>query len=181
MIVDFLADTLENGAVLVHLNGESWVSYENGTTVTNVSADSVTVDEDGNTVFNFTDHNVVLVDGEEQNIVEVGGGLDVTVVHQFAGEQVAIQQYKITASSVSSYSCIFVYYIGEDNFFEIRVQRGSSLLETCGLCGTQRGELLQFDGDLANIRNTSSVDDFTQSYVVPASLTQLRPQRRECG
>lgn len=59
--------------------------------------------------------------------------------------------------------------------------RGSSLLETCGLCGTQRGELLQLDGNIANIGDRTEVEAFAQSYLVPADLQQLRPLRRECG
>lgn len=72
-------------------------------------------------------------------------------------------------------------FIGEDPFFEIRVARESSLLETCGLCGTQNGELLRLDGTIANLGDMSEVEAFAQSYLVPADEQQLRPIRRECG
>ena len=66
-----------------------------------------------------------------------------------------------------------------DSFFEIRVGSGSIFTETCGLCGNQTGELLQYDRTIANIGDMAQVETFVQSYLIPPDM-QI-PRREECG
>jgi len=64
----------------------------------------------------------------------------------------------------------------------IRVASDSSLLETCGICGTQDGDLLALDGQItppgASLEQTQA---FVSSYRVPVKDHFLRPVRSECG
>lgn len=85
VIVDFITDNLENGAILVYQDGNTWISRENGSLSSSVDGAVETVDEDGNTVFNFTTLDTVLTAGEGFNIISIGGGVGVVVVHQYGG------------------------------------------------------------------------------------------------
>ena len=70
---------------------------------------------------------------------------------------------------------------GDTAAFTVSVSSGSSIGETCGLCGTQEGQLQFRDGTFADITDRVEVEAFTMSYLVPARDQALRPQRRECG
>ncbi len=61
------------------------------------------------------------------------------------------------------------------------VATGSSLGETCGLCGTQSGDLRRSDGTIADITDRAQVEAFTMDYLTPANQQALRPIRRECS
>ena len=61
------------------------------------------------------------------------------------------------------------------------VATGSSLGETCGLCGTQTGDLRRSDGTIADITDRAQVEAFTMDYLTPADQQALRPIRRECS
>ena len=61
------------------------------------------------------------------------------------------------------------------------VSSGSSLGETCGLCGTEQGQLRLPDGTVADITDRAQVEAFTMSYLTPADQQSLRPIRRECS
>ncbi len=61
------------------------------------------------------------------------------------------------------------------------VATGSSLGETCGLCGTQTGDLRRSDGTIADITDRVQVEAFTMDYLTPADQQALRPIRRECS
>ena len=61
------------------------------------------------------------------------------------------------------------------------VASGSSLGETCGLCGTQTGDLRRSDGTIADITDRGQVEAFTMDYLTPADQQALRPIRRECS
>jgi len=63
----------------------------------------------------------------------------------------------------------------------VTVNSGSSLGETCGLCGTEAGELRRADGSIANITDRQEVMAFTMDYLVPADQQSLRDIRRECS
>ena len=72
-------------------------------------------------------------------------------------------------------------HTGDTPAFTVSVSSGSSIGETCGLCGTQEGQLQFRNGDIADITDRVEVEAFTMSYLVPARDQALRPQRRECG
>ena len=59
------------------------------------------------------------------------------------------------------------------------MERESSLLETCGICGTRSGELLSLSGEIAS--SPSERTAFVESYRVPVDDMSLRPLRQECG
>ncbi len=64
----------------------------------------------------------------------------------------------------------------------IDVSSRSSLVETCGVCGTQRGQLLSPNGQITAIdANLEEKQAFVTSYRVPVSDHVLRPVRHECG
>ena len=57
---------------------------------------------------------------------------------------------------------------------------GSSLNESCGICGTQSGELVYLNGTAAT--NPAEQQSVVESYrVPPAADMSLRPIRPECG
>ena len=77
-------------------------------------------------------------------------------------------------------SCPFNLQFTEDKFIGISVGPATSLRETCGICGTQQGELLNLnDGSIATTLEERLA--FVSSYRVPAREQSLRPQRTECG
>ena len=59
------------------------------------------------------------------------------------------------------------------------VGHDSSLVESCGICGTQDGRLLYLNGSVATI--PSERQAFVESYRVPARDQSLRPIRAECS
>ena len=64
----------------------------------------------------------------------------------------------------------------------INSSSSSSLLETCGICGTQQGELLSLDGSITPLDASMEVKQaFVSGYRVPARDQSLRPVRPECG
>lgn len=67
----------------------------------------------------------------------------------------------------------------EEASISITVDSGSSLTQTCGLCGTQSGQLLTLSGGVAT--SLSERAEFVESYRVPAAEMSLRPVRTECS
>lgn len=66
--------------------------------------------------------------------------------------------------------------------FEVSVSSISPIGETCGLCGTMQGVLLQSDRQtVADPMNRAQVDQFANSYMVPTAEQMLRSQRGQCG
>ena len=61
----------------------------------------------------------------------------------------------------------------------LSVGSGSSLGESCGICGTQSGELVYLNGTAAT--NPAEQLEVVESYRVPAADMSLRPIRPECG
>ena len=61
----------------------------------------------------------------------------------------------------------------------LSVGSGSSLGESCGICGTQSGELVYLNGTAAT--NPAEQQEVVESYRVPAAEMSLRPIRPECG
>ena len=59
------------------------------------------------------------------------------------------------------------------------VDSGSSLLETCGLCGTQNGQVIDLNGFVAT--TPMEFIEVANSYRTPARYQSLRPIRHECG
>ena len=55
---------------------------------------------------------------------------------------------------------------------------GSSLQESCGICGTQSGRLRQLDG--STVTSPAQRQGFVESYR-PSPDRQYLPQRTECG
>ena len=55
-------------------------------------------------------------------------------------------------------------------------------LDTCGICGTQQGQLRSLDGTVTPIdASMEAKQAFVSGYLVPARDQQLRPVRAECG
>ena len=71
------------------------------------------------------------------------------------------------------------YYFAADPSISLSVGTGSSLLESCGICGTQDGQLLTLNGTVAT--TPSERQAFVESYRVPAADQSLRPIRPECS
>ena len=61
----------------------------------------------------------------------------------------------------------------------LSVGSGSSLNESCGICGTQSGELVYLNGTAAT--NPAEQQSVVESYRIPAAEMSLRPIRPECG
>ena len=77
---------------------------------------------------------------------------------------------------------IFIFlFSGNPSSIIVTVVTGSSLGETCGLCGTQTGDLRRSDGTIADITDRAQVEAFTMDYLTPADQQALRPIRRECS
>ena len=74
---------------------------------------------------------------------------------------------------------ILLYISSANPSIVIEADSSNALQETCGICGTQNGQLLQLDGTIA--RTMAEIADFVESYRVPARDQSLRPQRPECG
>ncbi len=70
---------------------------------------------------------------------------------------------------------------GDPSSITVTVGAGSSLGETCGLCGTRSGDLRRSDGSIADITDRAQVEAFTMDYLTPADQQALRPIRRECS
>ena len=63
---------------------------------------------------------------------------------------------------------------------EISVGSSSTLQETCGICGTQNGELFNVDEGTVAVTVAERMA-FVRSYRVAGKDQSLRPQRAECG
>ena len=77
------------------------------------------------------------------------------------------------------YSLTTLAHADSSRSVTLSVQSGSSLLETCGICGTQSGQLLSLDGSVAT--NPAQQQAFVESYRAPASAVTLRPIRPVCS
>ncbi len=76
----------------------------------------------------------------------------------------------------------FFLPLSADGTITIEASPGSSLLETCGICGTQQGQLLSLDGTVTAMdASMAEKQVFVASYRVPARNQLLRPVRPECG
>ena len=73
------------------------------------------------------------------------------------------------------------YFSGDPSLIIVTVVTGSSLGETCGLCGTQSGDLRRTNGTIAEITDRAQVEAFTMDYLTAADQQALRPIRRECS
>lgn len=76
---------------------------------------------------------------------------------------------------------VLCFPLTDDGSFTISVGSGSTLGETCGICGSQGGELLFRNGSVAT--NPGVQQEFVDSYrVTPDADMALRlPIRQECG
>ena len=81
--VDFLSDTGSNGAVGVFKDGRRWISSEDGSFSSD--ADS-TSSQAGVMLFADNDVTVRMNASLSQTEIEVGGGINVMVVHNYGGE-----------------------------------------------------------------------------------------------
>ena len=82
--VDFLSDSDSNGAVGVYLDDLRWISREDGSFHSDVDADLPTTDPD---VLEFSAHNieVTMSKTERRTRIEVGGSIQVSVLHIYGG------------------------------------------------------------------------------------------------
>ena len=67
----------------------------------------------------------------------------------------------------------------DDASISIAVDPGSTLLETCGICGTQSGRLIDLNGFEAT--NMMELRRVVESYRLAARYQTLRPIRPECS
>lgn len=81
--VDFLSDSEANGAVGVFMGDLKWISREDGEFSSDVEADSSA----NQNVLEYPTHaiRVTLNEAEERNVIEVGGSIQVTVMHTYGG------------------------------------------------------------------------------------------------
>ena len=107
-----------------------------------------------------------------RNTITVGEGIGVTITHVYS-------KLLITSSSTQSFHHYFLP--GDPASITVEYSTGSSLGETCGLCGTQTGQLRRADGSIADITDREQVEAFTMDYLTPADQQALRPVRRECS
>ncbi len=81
--VDFLTDTEANGAVGVFIGDLRWIGHENGSFFSDVEAapstDPSILEYPGNNI------RVLLNAAENTNEIEVGGNVQVTIVHKYRG------------------------------------------------------------------------------------------------
>ncbi|XP_064387505.1 uncharacterized protein LOC135335846 isoform X3 [Halichondria panicea] len=149
---DFLTDSMDNGAVGVFFNEAWWISREDGSYESSEAASSVS-GVPGRETTVYADSNVEVERGDNYTEIRVGGGIGVNVRHNY----------------------------GDPSSIIVTVVTGSSLGETCGLCGTQTGDLRRSDGTIADITDRAQVEAFTMDYLTPADQQALRPIRRECS
>lgn len=83
--VDFISDTMSNGAVGMYKDGLRWNSREDGSFFSDITASSSS--SDSNTL-EFSDNAItVTLDATAmRTVIEVGGGIGVTVVHYYGGK-----------------------------------------------------------------------------------------------
>ena len=176
--VDYISETLENGAVGLHVNELRYVSREDGS-----------FDDGGQTPLSSTpsvsaeyvvtrDTRVQVSMGTGQtNITFANDSLDtdIYIVHNWG-------KYK-TVYTTMYYLSLFLL-VGDVNptiLISVRTPNSSAISNFCGLCGSRSGSLLRRDGTEADPRNMAEVQSFASSYAVPARDQVLRPQRTECG
>ena len=83
--VDFLSNTASNGAVGVFLDGLSWISREDGSFSAEIDPTS---SPDANTMlFSDNDVTVRMNASESRTEIQVGGAIDVTVIHYYGGNR----------------------------------------------------------------------------------------------
>ena len=88
--------------------------------------------------------------------------------------------YKFTVATVLCSLNYKLFFSSTDSpSISLGVGAGSSLLESCGICGTQSGQLLSLNGSIATTPSDRQV--FVESYRVPAAEQSLRPMRAECS
>ena len=81
--VDFISDTMDNGAVGVYRNGLRWISREDGSFFSDIEADSSS--DENVMVYSANDIRVTLNASESTTVIEVGGTIQVTVTHVYDG------------------------------------------------------------------------------------------------
>ncbi|XP_064387502.1 uncharacterized protein LOC135335845 isoform X3 [Halichondria panicea] len=149
---DFLTDNMDNGAVGVFIDGASFISRENGSFESSETSSSIS-GVPGRVTEVYADSNVEVERGDTYTEIRVGGGIGVNVRHNY----------------------------GDPSLIIVTVVTGSSLGETCGLCGTQSGDLRRTNGTIAEITDRAQVEAFTMDYLTAADQQALRPIRRECS
>ena len=83
---------------------------------------------------------------------------------------------------LDTYCCdmhIIVITLIEEGSMSFTVDSGSSLLQTCGICGTQNGQVIDLNGFVA----TTPAEHLkvAESYRTPARYQSLRVIRKECS
>ena len=74
---------------------------------------------------------------------------------------------------------LFTYSAVNSPRVSIGTGSGSGLSETCGICGTQSGQLRSSDGSVAT--NPTEIAAFVESYRVAAADISLRPVTAQCS
>jgi hypothetical protein len=181
--VDFLTETLENGAVGLHVNNLRYVSREDGSfddggqTPLSSSSSSAEYAPTGDTL-------VLVSFGEGQTNITFDStvplGVTIEIIHTYGKNRIT---HTCTCHN-DSFSVIHAKGGGNLlNSIEISIEtsNNSVISNYCGLCGSRSGRLLQRDGTVANMMNMKQVQAFAQSYLVEPRDQTLRPQRKECG
>lgn len=83
--VDFISDTMANGAVGVYKDGLRWISREDGSFFSDIVASSTSSDSNA---LEFSDIaiTVMLNVTAMRTVIVVGDGIGVTVVHYYGGK-----------------------------------------------------------------------------------------------
>ena len=84
--VDFILDTLANGAVGVYKDGFRWVSREDGSFLT--TSEEVPNEDEGAMYFETSDITVLLNESSKINTIIVGDGILVDIIHSYGGKNV---------------------------------------------------------------------------------------------
>ena len=188
--VDYISETLENGAVGLHVNELRYVSREDGSfddggqiplsSIPSVSAEyAATGDTRVHVSMGAGQTNVTFDSNTPANDPL---DTDINIVHNW-GKIYSYTNCNYMYALHRYYLSLFLL-VGDANptiLISVRTPNNSAISNFCGLCGSRSGSLLRRDGTEADPRNMAEVQSFASSYAVPARDQVLRPQRTECG
>ena len=104
--VDFLSDTGSNGAVGVFKDGRRWISSEDGSFSSD--ADS-TSSQAGVMLFADNDVTVRMNASLSQTEIEVGGSINVMVIHNYGGELCLIKTQGVSSFQATEWEMYSSY------------------------------------------------------------------------